>query len=88
MAESVKDLQKKQKKLQKEIEQTNKMLKQTKKDETATENKLQLIGKNIQTQKKLIHTLDNEITASERPPRFAAECTGAVQVRLRGDGMP
>ena len=43
--ENVKDLQKKQKKLQKEIEQTNKMLKQTKKDETATLNKLQLIGK-------------------------------------------
>ena len=33
--ESVKDLQKKQKKLQEEIEQTNKMLKQTKKDESA-----------------------------------------------------
>ena len=59
--ENVKDLQKKQKKLQQEIEQTNKMLKQTKKDETATMNKLQLIGKNIQNQKKLIHTLDNEI---------------------------
>ena len=35
-ADSVKDLQKKQKKLQEEIEQTNKMLKQTKKDEKAT----------------------------------------------------
>ena len=44
-AESVKDLQKKQRKLQDEIEQTNKMLKQTKKDETATLNKLQLINK-------------------------------------------
>ena len=62
-ADSVKDLQKKQKKLQEEIEQTNKMLKQTKKDETATMNKLQLIGKNIQSQKKLIRTLDNEIVA-------------------------
>lgn len=62
-ADSVKDLQKKQKKLQQEIEQTNKMLKQTKKDETATLNKLQLIGENIKTQKILINTLDNEITA-------------------------
>ena len=61
--ESVKDLQKKQKKLQQEIEQTNKMLKQTKKDETATMNKLQLLGENIKNQKKLIRTLDNEITA-------------------------
>ena len=62
-ADSVKDLQKKQKKLQQEIEHTNKMLKQTKKDETATMNKLQLIGKNIQNQKKLIRTLDSEIVA-------------------------
>ena len=65
-ADSVKELQKKQKKLQAEIEQTNKMLKQTKKDETATMNKLQLIGKNIQNQKKLIRTLDNEIVALNR----------------------
>ena len=62
-ADSVKDLKKKQKKLQQEIEQTNKMLKQTKKDETATMNKLQLLGENIKNQKKLIRTLDNEITA-------------------------
>ena len=53
-SESVKDLQKKQKKLQQEIEQTNKMLKQTKTDEKATLNKLQLLGQNIQNQKKLI----------------------------------
>ena len=62
-ADSVKDLQNKQKKLQEEIEQTNQMLTQTKKDENATLNKLQLIGQNIKTQKKLIRTLDNEITA-------------------------
>ena len=65
-ADSVKDLQKKQKKLQEDIEQTNKMLKQTKKDETATMNKLQLLGENIKTQKKLIRTLDNEIVALNR----------------------
>ena len=64
--ESVKELQKKQKKLQAEIEQTNKMLKQTKKDESATLNKLQLLNQNIKTQKKLIHTLDSEITALNR----------------------
>lgn len=62
-AESVKDLQKKQKKLQKEIEQTNKMLKETKREETATLNKLELIGQNIKNQRQLILTLDNEITA-------------------------
>ena len=64
--ESVKDLQKKQKKLQQEIEQTNKMLNQTKKDEKATLNKLQLLGENIKNQKKLIRTLDTEITALNR----------------------
>ena len=68
-ADSVKDLQKKQKKLQEEIEQTNKMLKQTKKDEKATMNKLQLIGQNIKNQKKLITTLDSEITALNREMR-------------------
>jgi peptidoglycan hydrolase CwlO-like protein len=65
-ADSVKDLQKKQRKLQQEIEQTNNMLKQTKKDETATLNKLQLTQQNIKNQKKLIRTLDNEITALDR----------------------
>ena len=64
--ESVKELQERQKKLQAEIEQTNKMLKQTKKDESATLNKLQLLNQNIKTQKKLIHTLDSEITALNR----------------------
>ena len=62
-ANNVKDLRKQQKKLQQDIENTNKMLKQTKKDESATLNKLQLIGENIKTQKQLIHSLDNEIYA-------------------------
>lgn len=65
-ADSVKDLQKRQKQLQEEIEQTNKMLKQTKRDENATLNKLQLLNQNIKTQKKLINTLDGEITALNR----------------------
>ena len=65
-AETVKELQNRQTKLQQEIEQTNKMLNQTKRDESATLNKLQLIGQNIKNQKRLIHTLDNEITALDR----------------------
>ncbi|MBR1878746.1 MAG: peptidoglycan DD-metalloendopeptidase family protein [Paludibacteraceae bacterium] len=68
-ADSVKDLQKQQKKLQEEIEQTNKMLKQTKRDENATMNKLQLIGRNIKNQRLLINTLDREITALNREMR-------------------
>ena len=82
--ESVKDLQKKQKKLQEEIEQTNKMLKQTKKDESATMNKLQLIGQNIKTQKKLINTLDNEITALNREMRHLNATRDSLQKVLEG----
>ena len=82
--ESVKDLQKKQKKLQEEIEQTNKILKQTKKDESATMNKLQLIGQNIKTQKKLINTLDNEITALNREMRHLNATRDSLQKVLEG----
>ncbi len=87
-SESVKELQKKQKKLQAEIEQTNKMLKQTKKDESATMNKLQLLNQNIKTQKKLIHTLDNEITALNREMTRLSNTRDSLQVvleRYKGD---
>ena len=86
--ESVKELQQKQKKLQAEIEQTNKMLKQTKKDESATMNKLQLLNQNIKTQKKLIHTLDNEITALNREMTRLSNTRDSLQVvleRYKGD---
>ncbi len=78
-ADNVKDLQKKQKKLQQEIEQTNKMLKQTKRDESATLNKLQLIGQNIKNQKKLINTLDNEITALNREMNHLTKTRDSLQ---------
>ena len=83
-ADSVKDLQKKQRKLQEEIEQTNKMLKQTKKDETATMNKLQLLSQNIKNQKKLIHTLDNEITALNREMKQLSTTRDSLQHVLEG----
>ena len=83
-AESVKALQKKQRKLQAEIEQTNKMLKQTKKDETATLNKLQLIGENIKNQKQLINTLDNEITALNHEMKQLSNTRDSLQVVLEG----
>jgi septal ring factor EnvC (AmiA/AmiB activator) len=82
--ERVKELQKKQKKLQQEIEQTNKMLKQTKKDETATLNKLNLIGQNIKNQKQLIRTLDNEITALNREMNVLSTKRDSLQVVLEG----
>ena len=80
--ESVKDLQKKQKKLQQEIEQTNKMLKQTKKDEKATLNKLNLIGQNIKNQKQLIRTLDSEILALNREMTQLSNTRDSLQVVL------
>ena len=83
-ADNVKDLQKKQKKLQEEIEHTNKMLKQTKKDESATMNKLQLIGQNIKTQKKLITTLDNEIIALNKEMNRLGTTRDSLQVVLTG----
>ncbi len=83
-ADSVKDLQKKQKKLQQEIEQTNKMLKQTKKNETATLNKLQLTQQNIKSQKKLIRTLDNEITALDREMKVLGNTRDSLQRILEG----
>ena len=39
------------------------MLKQTKKDETATENKLNLLNNDIKTRKKLIGNIQGEINA-------------------------
>ena len=78
-ADSVKDLQNKQKKLQQEIEQTNKMLKQTKRDESATLNKLQLTQQNIKNQKKLIHTLDSEITALDREMKRLGNTRDSLQ---------
>ena len=81
-ADSVKDLQKKQRQLQEEIEQTNKMLKQTKRDESATMNKLQLLNRNIKTQRQLIRTLDSEITALNREMKQLSSTRDSLQVVL------
>jgi len=78
----VKDLQKKQRQLQEEIEQTNKMLKQTKRDESATVNKLQLLNRNIKTQRQLIRTLDSEITALNREMKQLSSTRDSLQVVL------
>ena len=80
--DSVKDLQRQQKKLQEEIEQTNKMLKQTKRDENATLNKLQLLGQNIKNQRKLINTLDREIVALNREMRHLNSKRDSLQHAL------
>lgn len=87
-AQSVKELQQQQRKLQEEIENTNKMLKQTKRNETATENKLALLSQNIKTQRKLVASLGNEITALDRETEQLLRQRDTLQnelVRLRRD---
>jgi septal ring factor EnvC (AmiA/AmiB activator) len=64
-AQNIKELQKQQLQLQQQLEETGKMLKQTKKDETATENKLNLLNNDISTRKKLIKNIQSEIHALE-----------------------
>lgn len=81
-ADTVKQLQQKQKQLQQEIEQTNKMLQQTKKDETSTLNKLQLLSKNISTQKQLIRTLGSEITALDDEMQLLGLLRDSLQEEL------
>lgn len=83
-ADSVKELQNKQKKLQQDIEQTNKMLNQTKKDEKATLNKLQLIGTNIKNQRQLIYALDNEIFALNAEMTALGATRDSLQTVLDG----
>lgn len=61
--QTVQELKKQQAALEKEMATTGKMLSETKRNETATMNKLQLIGKNIKTQKKLVNAIGQEINA-------------------------
>lgn len=65
-AQSVKELERQQKQLKQEIEQTNKMLKQTQSSKTATVNKLNLINRNLKTQKKLVANINSEVNALDR----------------------
>lgn len=62
-AQTLKELQAQQKKYAEEIENTGKMIKQTKQNEKATENKINLIGQDIRTRKKLINSINQEIVA-------------------------
>lgn len=64
--QTVQELKKQQAALEKEMATTGKMLSETKRSETATMNKLQLIGKNIKTQRKLVNAIGAEINALDR----------------------
>lgn len=60
-AQTVKDLQKQQQQLQQQIQETDKMLSQTKKNEKATQNKLNLLSQDIKNRKKMISSINTEI---------------------------
>ena len=72
--QTLKELQAQQKKYSEELETTGKMLKQTKQNEKTTENKINLIGQDIRTRKKLINSINQEIIALDQE-----------QTRLQGE---
>ena len=61
--QSVNDLKKQREKTLLELEKTGQMLSETKKSEKATLNKLNLLGKDIATRKRLITNINSEIDA-------------------------
>ena len=65
-AQTIKELEQQQKQLKHDIEQTNKMLKQTQSSKTATVNKLNLINRNLKTQKQLVANINSEVHALDR----------------------
>ncbi len=82
MAQSVKELQKQQQALQEQLQQTNEMLQQTKKDETATENKLNLLNADIKTRKQLIGNLKSEIRALDGEMNSLLQKRTSLQMQL------
>ncbi|MBR1808858.1 MAG: peptidoglycan DD-metalloendopeptidase family protein [Paludibacteraceae bacterium] len=81
-AQSVKDLQKQRQQTLKQLEETNKMLRQTKTNETATLNKLTLLGKDISTRKQLISGINTEIRALDNEMSFLARQKDTLQREL------
>ena len=81
-AQNVQELQKQQKVLQQQLQETKEMLKQTKKDETATENKLNLLNEDINTRKELIVNIQDEITALDGEMTLLTQERDSLQVKL------
>lgn len=84
MGESVKQLQKEQKELQKQIAATNKLLTETKNSEKATVGKLELLNKNIKTQKQLVKNLNAEISALDAEITELVGKRDSLQTDLEG----
>lgn len=81
-AQTVKDLQKQQQQIQAQIKQTNQLLQQTKKNETATVNKLTLLNKNIADRKRLIKSINNEISTLDNDMHNLRQRRNALQTEL------
>lgn len=81
-AQNVNDLQLQQQQIEAELKQTQKMLKETKQNEKATENKLGLINQDIRNRKRLINSINNEITALDRDIVQLGERRGQLQTEL------
>lgn len=65
-AQDVQSLQEQQRNLEQQIATTNKMLEQTKSNKKVTINKLELLNQNIATQRKLVKSINNEITTLDK----------------------
>lgn len=81
-AQTVKDLQKQQQQIQAQIKQTNQLLQQTKKNETATVNKLTLLNKNIADRKRLIKSINNEISTLDNDMHNLRQRRNQLQTEL------
>ncbi len=81
-AQSVKDLQREQMQIQQEMEETNRLVQQTKKTETATVNKLTLLNKNIKDRKRLINSINSEISALDSDMGKLTKRRGELSLRL------
>jgi septal ring factor EnvC (AmiA/AmiB activator) len=81
-AQNLKELQAQQKKYAEELENTGKMISQTKQNEKATENKLNLIGQDIRTRKKLINSINQELVALDKEQNRLQNEQSRLQVEL------
>lgn len=81
-AQSVKELQAEQQKLQQQMKETDQMLSQTKKNEKATQNKLNLLNQDIKTRKKLISSINTEIDVLNRDISALTDRRRSLQTEL------
>ena len=81
-AQSVKELQAEQQKLQQQMKETDQMLSQTKKNEKATQNKLNLLNQDIKTRKKLISSINTEIDVLNRDISVLTDRRRSLQTEL------